>query len=254
MAKYAVIIKHLKQAFRLGRDSLVLDGRTIFYDSKFGLAGYQSMLSRHQYMLQVANIQPREIGTVIDCGANVGFFSMMIHDVFPKVNIYAIEPVPAIYACLKGNAKAIPKIRCFDGAISDTNGVAKMSFDEEDSVTSKLASDGDVEVRLSTLDDFCKQHGIDGVDILKIDTESFEAHVLRGAKNTLAKTKYLFLEVTLREHGNYTISSLMSLLYSPTYNFQLVAYRNYTNKGEGHIEIMDCLLRNEALFSKKADQ
>jgi len=79
---------------------------------------------------------------------------------------------------------------------------------------------------------------------LKIDTETFEAHVLRGARKMLSKTKYLFLEISLRDHHNYTISSLLSLLNSETFEYQLVAYRNYSNKAEGKIEIMDCLFKN----------
>ena len=66
-----------------------------------------------------------------------------------------------------------------------------MQFSERESAFSHVVSSKDladcfqeslVNVKAVTLDKFCKDNSISFIDILKIDTEGFEANVLRGAQ------------------------------------------------------------------------
>ena len=100
------------------------------------------------------------------------------------------------------------------------------------------------------LDVFVRENNIDCIDILKIDTETFEAHVLRGGSDSLSKTKYLFIEITMENNDNYTISSLLKLLSTENYDFQLVGFRNYNDTSEGLMPIMDGLFFNKKLIKK----
>jgi FkbM family methyltransferase len=248
--KYALlgqllIGKLLWRPFRFGKSSTRWAGERIYYDSRFGLASYQSMLTRPVNLFRVAGV--KDFDTVIDCGANVGFFSKMIMQLAPQAHVYAIEPVPAIYGCLARNMASSPKVQVFQTAILDHAGRVRMAFDSNDSAISHVTAEGEVEVTAITLDDFATQQGIGDVDILKIDTETFEAHVLRGARSVLARTRYLLIEITIEGNQNYTISSLMGLLQGDGYDFQLAAFRNYADAGEGLMPIMDCLMINRAL-------
>jgi FkbM family methyltransferase len=249
-AKYRLLGRHMFRKFEFGQSKVNWAGETIYYDTRFGLVGYQSMLTRPVSLFGVAGIG--DFGTVIDCGANVGLFSKMIRKHSPRAEVYAIEPVPAIYDNLKRNTANDPKTHTFNAAVSDRSGHAKMTFDTNNSAVSRVSEAGSVDVELITLDDFVRDHGIETIDLLKIDTETFEAHVLRGAKLTLAKTKYLLIEITIEGNGNYTFSSLMSLLYSSQYDFQLLAFRNYGDTGEGRMPIMDSLLVNETLLGNRS--
>ncbi len=240
--KYALLVKHTVLPFSLGASAVSFAGDVIFYDSKYGLADYQSMLTRPQRMMQLSGV--KDVSVVVDCGANVGFFSKMIRDVFPDATIYCIEPVPKIFDCLRKNLSGDEHVRLFNVAVSDRPGRAQMAFDEQDSAVSRLAPAGTVEVTVTTLDDFVRDNGIDHIDVLKIDTETYEAHVLRGGGTVLTVTRYLFLEITLVDNPNYTLSSLMALLSTPDFDFQLRAFRNFADKGEGTMPIMDCLLEN----------
>lgn len=241
-----------RRSFRLGESQIEVDGAPIYYDSPLGLTGYQSMLTRHVNLFRVAGIGGFQ--TVIDCGANVGFFTMMVKQVAPQAQVYAIEPVPAIFACLERNLGRTAGVQVFQLAISDHEGSLRMEFDPGAAATSHIAEKGNVEVPATTLDAFASARAIGEVDLLKIDTESFEAHVLRGAPQVLARTKNLLIEITLEGNENYSLSSLMSLLVGPGFDFQLVAFRNYGDVAEGRMPIMDCLMSNRAMVTARREQ
>jgi len=240
--KYFLLLKHKFIKFKLGKSSVRLFGETIYYDSPFGLADYQSMLSRHQSWLRIGNVKKAKV--IIDIGANVGFFSKMARSMYPSSKIYAIEPVPVIFDILSKNFVMDQNTKLFKFAVFNKRGKQKMFFDQRDSLTSKISNKGNFYVATNTLDNFVKEEKIKDIDILKIDVETFDNFVLQGAKSALAKTKYLLLEITIKNNPNYTMSSLMSMLYSKEYNFQLVAFRNYADVGEGEMPVMDCLFKN----------
>lgn len=236
--------------FKLGKSFVNLFGCKVFYDSPYGIAGYQSMLARHQKMILENNIT--NIRTIVDVGANVGFFSMMVRDLFPGSNIYAIEPVPQIFECLQKNLN--DKLsRVFNLAISNSNTKVKMSFKKDESAFSHVIRDSEtnkfgeseiIDVEAMTLDTFCIKNRINNIDILKVDTESFELEVLEGADDSLSKTRFLHVEISIKDNDRYTFSRINSLLFSKEHNFQLVSFRNFTGKGDGPIPVGDFLYRN----------
>jgi len=243
--KYFLIFKHFFKKFELGENFCWFNKKRIYYDTRFGLADYQSILSRHQNLIKLAGIHDPDI--IIDIGANVGFFSKLCRDLFPKSKIFSFEPVPRIFKCLSNNFRYDKNTKIFNLAVSDFNGKAKMNFDEQNSAISGISVNGDIEVKTMILDDFIKENNIDRIDILKIDTEKHEANVLRGASDALSKTKYLFIEIQIENNENYTISSLLKLLSTEKYDFQLVGFRNYNDTSEGRMSIMDALFVNKNL-------
>lgn len=242
LQKYVLIGKHLFVPFRLGQTSTRVGGKTVFYDSRFGLAGYQRQLSSQYNLLKLARI--RDPRMVIDCGANVGYFSMMLKEAHPHAWIHAFEPAPLTFECLAKNVKAYSDIEIHQVALSDQIGTARMEFSEEHSEVSRLSLDGNVEVSTDTLDHFVEAHGIEHIDVLKIDTEGHELQVLRAGKKALALTDHLCIEVTIEDNPGYTVSSLFGSLVGDGYNFQLVGFRSFTGKAEGALPAMDCILVN----------
>ncbi|MBN1263809.1 MAG: FkbM family methyltransferase [Candidatus Pacebacteria bacterium] len=244
--KYFLLIRHFLKPFELGKAWAKVAGDKIYYDSRLGLASYQSLLTRHRKMLNLAKIDT-PIQTVIDIGANVGFFAKLMRERYPRCLIYCFEPVPLTFETLKKNFPDDSRIKLLPLAMSSQRGMARMRADSQDSATNSICSKGSVQVRTETLDKFVKKEKIKTIDILKIDTETSEALVLRGAQKSLAITKYLFLEVTIADNPRYTISSLFKLLSSSRFDFQLVAFRNYADTSERRMPIMDTLLKNTRL-------
>jgi len=241
--KYRLLIKHFFKKFKLGEDFVYFDRNKIFYDSKYGLAGYQRINCSHRKLIRdIAGI--RDAKVILDVGANVGYFSMLGRELYPKAKIYAFEPVPKTFSCLEKNFKEDKNVKVFNLALSDHTGSGKMSFNEENSAVSSLNDEGNVDVEITTLDYFLKDKKVDKVDILKIDTEGFENFVLKGAEDILKNVKYILMEVTIENNKNYTISSLFKLLSSENFDFQILGFRNFSNKGEGRVDIMDVILEN----------
>jgi len=179
--KYFTIIKHFFKKFELGKDFVFFKNKRIYYDSKLGLAGYQSILSRHQKLMKIAGI--KNVLTVVDIGANVGFFSLMCSDLFPSCKIFSVEPIKNTFNCLGKNVHGNKNIRIFNYAISNFNGTAKMTFDKNDSAVSMLNYEsGNIQVNAKTLDDLTDDNNLTGIDILKIDVETFENLVLLCGK------------------------------------------------------------------------
>ena len=123
-----------------------------------------------------------------------------------------------------------------------------MTFDSNNSIYSKFENDKDtfnsIEIKTDSLKNFYTEKKLKKIDLIKIDVETFENLVLKGASDVLKNVRYLMLEVTIINNSNYTISSLFSMLIGEGYNFQLIYFRNPLEKSYGKVDWMDCLLEN----------
>ena len=246
LKKYLFIFsfKLNKIPFKLAQTNLKLWGKLYFPDSPFGLAGYQATLSRTVRELVYLKSKNHPIDTIFDVGANVGVFTLTCLKLFQPKSVYAFEPVPLTFQCLEKNTLQLPEVKAFNLGLSNFTGKSYMEFDPDNSALSKVRGSDGVEVNLTTLQNFVKEHNIEKIDLLKIDVESHEHLVLEGCGDFLSKVKFIYIEVTIRDNPNYTFSSLLSKLYGKGYNFQLVSFRNASYKSWGEIHFMDLLLEN----------
>ncbi len=249
--KYIEILKYILRLknFRLGESFVSLFGKDIYYDSHLGISGYQSILTRHNNLIKIANI--RNVKYVVDVGANVGFFSLLMRELFPRCKIIAVEPAEQTYKALFMNLNKDKNVFLVKKAASDRSGFARLTIDTQSSAISSLRGltrgkkSGKLiveRVKVLPLDLLVSKFSI--IDILKIDVESFEKQVLKGAKKTLMKTRYLLIEITIEGNKNYTFSEINSMLYSQSYNFQLVGFRNYADVSQGRLPLGDFLYKN----------
>lgn len=240
--KYTHLFKNLLSPIKLAQYRINILGEDILFDNKYSLFSYQSLFVTTNSFFKY--IKKNEIRTVIDVGANLGFFSKPVRHFFPSSNIYAIEPVPSARVCLEENFKNDKLFKSAGIALSNKQGNVRMTSSEINTQNSMVDNSGNLVVLATTLDIFVKKNGISSIDLLKIDTETFEAHVLKGGNRALKITKYLWLEVNLVDNNNkYTFSSLIALLFSRNYNFQLIKIKNYSQNADRD-ELFDCLFIN----------
>lgn len=247
--KYFLVIKHIFIKFEFGKSYIYIFKNKYFYESPLGLAFIQSMYVHHLQAL--LTVKDKSIETVVDVGANIGNFTLLTNKVFGPKKIYSFEPIPLTFKSLEKNCKKLKNVELQNTALSNNIGKALMDFSVNESDVSRFTGDTEIknekstiEVDTLTLDEFVKSKRIPKIDLLKIDVESFENLVLEGSKSSLKNVRYLFIEITIKNNRNYTISSLLSLLYGSGYNFQLIYYRNVLKKSYGSIEWMDCLFEN----------
>ena len=166
----------------------------------------------------------REGMTVMDVGANLGLYSLLIsRAVGPSGKVYAFEPVPEFFAQLKehlalNNAASVIPVPI---ALSDEKGIAKMSVKGGASSLFRHVSDEFVEVQMERLDDFVEGEGIERVDAIKIDVEGAELKVIRGADKTIRRNKPILMvevsPVTLQAAGT-TPEELFETIVGYGYN------------------------------------
>jgi amino acid adenylation domain-containing protein/FkbM family methyltransferase len=63
---------------------------------------YQEIFEEENYLAHGITVSNGDI--VFDVGANIGMFSLLIHQKCPEAQIYAFEPIPPIYAILSKNS------------------------------------------------------------------------------------------------------------------------------------------------------
>jgi FkbM family methyltransferase len=125
--------------------------------------------------------------TVIDIGANAGFFSMFAASRFPGARIFSYEPVESNFKQLERNRGLNPAVEmvCINKAVYGQAGHITLSFDTRDSFTTSASvfddhhvSNETVEMPCVTLPDIFDTHDLEHCDLLKIDCEGSEYSVL----------------------------------------------------------------------------
>lgn len=133
--------------------------------------------------------------TILDIGANTGTFCLL-SKINQNIRGYAFEPTPVIYEILSNNIalnNLQGKIKPLSVALSEKKGTAVLKYPKS-GTASGLACIGmplrfndwaEIEVPVTTLDDFATEEGIKRVDLIKIDTEGCELFVLKGGENLI---------------------------------------------------------------------
>jgi FkbM family methyltransferase len=143
--------------------------------------------------------------TVLDVGANAGYFALVCSDLGAAV--HAFEPDPVMAALMRRSVSlAGAKVTVVAAACSDHEGVAPLYLsDEGHTAISSLKPDAgglgarSVAVPVVTLDRYVSRAGI-RPDLVKIDVERHELGVIRGARRMLRELRPdLIVEITASE-------------------------------------------------------
>ncbi|MEX2641996.1 MAG: FkbM family methyltransferase [Acetobacterales bacterium] len=183
--------------------------------------GYPAHLAKavlrqhHKGMLPLLRPWLPPDGIAVDVGAHAGQFTKLFAAAMPDGHIFAFEPGAYARAVLRPMLwlRRVRNVTVIPAGLSDRSGqmtlnvpvkpkgnpgfgLSYLSVADHES-TCQTTRQG---VPLTTLDDFVAQRGLARLDLVKADIEGWEAHLLRGARTTLARfAPALLLEVNL-EH------------------------------------------------------
>jgi FkbM family methyltransferase len=180
--------RHLSPAEWLNSDRIALDAE-------------QSGLS----LFAPGHVQ--RLRTVVDVGANMGQWSSMLLNCVTPERLIIIEPLPDGFAALQKEFERDPRVELHNVAIGeresvetlkvtrDTTGASLLQPREEMRavIGSNWTITSEVQVKMTTLDRLLVD--LAEICLLKIDVQGYERPVLAGAKQTLAKTKFLLIEL-----------------------------------------------------------
>ena len=161
LATVRVRFRHFDLEFKLGQGE-ILSYEPIVQDLRMGIIPTGPAL---------------ETWTVVDCGANIGLFSLFLKG---ARRIVAIEPNPDCCARLRRNldSNAVPAT-VIQKAVTAEPGTVRMDFF---GIFSRISEAGSAEVEGTTLDAIFDQQGLKRVDLLKLDVEGHGFEALEGAR------------------------------------------------------------------------
>ncbi len=138
----------------------------------------REVLVQEEYDVPVTGVR-----TIVDAGANAGMATLYLHGRHPGARIVAVEPDPGTYDLLEANTAALPGVTCVCGALADRDGTVVLHTGAESWAASTRPGRGRpdaVVVAAETLETLAARHGLDRIDLLKLDVEGAEAEVLLG--------------------------------------------------------------------------
>ena len=148
-------------------------------------------------MVRLAQALVRKTDVVFDIGANIGCTAIMFGALAAEV--HAFEPAPSTFAFLRTNIanSGLKNVRLHNCGLGAVTTATTLTFSADNrsggfvSATQPSAGHLIEPIRLRQLDDLVPELGVARVDLVKIDVEGFEGHVLRGARGTLARHRPL---------------------------------------------------------------
>lgn len=189
------------------------------------------------------------IETFLDVGANNGNTALAAAQAFPAAKIFSFEPHPGTFVKLQAAVADEPRIRAVNCALGSREGEVTM-FEYDGSSTNSLTDlapfavrwgqkGRQIAVRSTTLDQYCREHSIERIDVLKIDTEGYDLVVLQSGLGMLERGLVSFVLVEFNDlvpkPGAFGGSLLsMDELLRP-HGFRFIATSNDWLDGKGEL-------------------
>jgi FkbM family methyltransferase len=161
--------------------------------------------------------------TILDVGANIGWYALHVAERLPTATVHAFEPVPSTFTYLKRNCDAndLSNVVLHNFGLADRDGPATFFVYPEGPGGASLA-DTSGRATVTKIEGSVRRLDALGLkpDVIKIDVEGAEVAVLRGGVATLRQHRpAVFIEMLRKwtaahgTHPNETIALMQSLGY-----------------------------------------
>jgi FkbM family methyltransferase len=137
----------------------------------------------------------KEAEVIFDVGANSGIYSLAALASQPNAVVHAFEPTPEIAARLRQTAQLnrLDNLIVHEVAVMRSSGKAMLrryrggsgANEGMNYIAGETGERGVERVQTICLDDFCRDHRIAYIDLLKIDVQGNEHSVLQGAEGLI---------------------------------------------------------------------
>ncbi len=139
---------------------------------------------------------------IVDCGANIGSFSLVCKTRYPDCQIIAVEPDKDLFAALQENLSQYESVMLVQAALTDRDGTITLKGGKNDGVANSIFNGEMVsEAALSIVEskathsflvDIKKRYK--SIDVLKMDTEGAEWFLLEVPDAVLSDIGVIYME------------------------------------------------------------
>jgi len=168
--------------------------------------------------------------TVIDIGANVGFFTLFSDFKLRQPVIYAFEPIQRNFTLLQRNLAALDKsrIHLINKAVSNSDQEIELQFNTGQTITTSASifnnpdhSEGE-KVFSTTLAGFAEEYKLSRIDMLKLDCEGAEYGIFYDTpKSFFKRVNYIALETHKGTKENENTAALAEYITSLGYKVKM---------------------------------
>lgn len=139
----------------------------------------------------------RRPSTIVDAGANIGLASVFYANKYPEAKIIAVEPEADNYRVLKMNASPYPNVTPIRAAVWDSDGQINVSDPGWGTAGFRTAENEHIGegVRAITIETLMKEHGLNYIDLLKMDVEGSEKEIFESAAGWIDKVGMIVIEL-----------------------------------------------------------
>lgn len=156
---------------------------------------YEAMVYLRQEEEAELQVLPRLLSpdhTFVDCGANVGLWSLVAASCVGEGIVHAFEPNPRTFQKLTRNINTLNEfpasVNLHEAAVGGAEGFANFLPLDSHNISSIVPepSEASISVKITSLDQALNDCRVDAI---KIDVEGYELEILRGAVNVLDRWK-----------------------------------------------------------------
>jgi|SRR5580658_1408254 FkbM family methyltransferase len=160
---------------------------------------------------------------IFDVGANAGIYSLAALAIQPDATVHAFEPTPEIAARLRATAvlNGLDHLHVHEAAVLNKNGQAALKRfrgelgDNEgmNFISRDVGDSGTERVETVCVDEFCQDHSINHIDLMKLDIQGHEHSALEGAARLIRSGKIgvIFMELNWAKSAETTCATTESI-------------------------------------------
>ena len=213
--------------------------------------------------LEKANIR----NTIVEVGSHDCTDAIYLCKKFPESNVISFECLPSgIEQCEANIASSglqdrIKLIKCAAGSVEGSTKFYPYMAEDEDENTGAASSvyvhvdnknTQSITVQMRRIENVLKENKIRAVDLLCMDTQGSELHVLKGMGDMLKDVKYIQTELPTGINGMYqdAPTKVETLQYLSDFGFELI-YNSSETTYEGAVDRMVKAQGNDTIETRR---
>jgi FkbM family methyltransferase len=176
-------------------------------------------------------------------GANIGQFNFFARHGLKASAVYSFEPIKETFEVLKLNAKT----NIYNLGIASKDREQIFYMPETSLMASSCKVDDnciEVKVACSRLDEIEEINKLEGIQLVKVDTEGSELDVIKASIPILKRSEYVLIEASVVRESSGDFVALTSYMREWLPELKMIWIGRHFDSKNGTTYAVDCLFQN----------